>query len=241
MNFDVEKNVNEAVKWIQDYHQKSNTKGFVLGISGGKDSAVVAGLLVKAVGKDKVFGVLMPNGEQSDIQDSIGVCENLGIQYTTVNIKPAYEAMLNILPSAEGKETKINILPRLRMTTLYAIASERGALVVGTGNLSERYVGYFTKWGDGACDLNPIGEFTTEEVVAIGEYLGCYEGAIHKSPSDGISGSTDEEKLGFTYKELNIYMETKVASSKEVEDKIIKRHNQNAHKLALPPIFSRQK
>ncbi len=239
MDFNVEKNVNEAVKWIQDYHAKTNTKGFVLGISGGKDSAVVASLLVKAVGKEKVFGVLMPNGEQADINDSIGVCEQLGIEYTTVNVNPTYEAMLSILPSTEVRETKVNILPRLRMTTLYAIASERSSLVAGTGNLSERYVGYFTKWGDGACDLNPIGEFTTEEVVAIGEYLGSYEGALHKSPSDGISGSTDEEKLGFTYKELNHYMKTKSIENKETEEKIIKRHNQNMHKLQLPPIFSK--
>ncbi len=240
MSFNVEKNVNEVVEWIQNYHTKSNTKGFVLGISGGKDSATVASLLVKAVGKEKVFGVLMPNGEQSDINDSINVCETLGINYSTVNINNSYNAVLDMIPSSENKETKINILPRLRMITLYSIASEKGYLVAGTGNLSERYVGYFTKWGDGACDINPIGEFTTKQVVEIGEYLGAYEGAIHKKPSDGISGSTDEEKLGFLYSEVNEFIENGSISNKETQEKIIARNIANKHKLELPPIFQKE-
>lgn len=239
MDFNVEQNITECTNWIKEYLHSSGADGFVLGISGGKDSAVVASLLVKAVGKEKVFGVMMPNGEQSDISDSQKVCETLGIEHTTVNINSAYEQMLSILPSTNVRETKINILPRLRMTTLYAIASERKSLVVGTGNLSERFVGYFTKWGDGACDLNPIGEFTTEEVVELGKHLGTFEGALLKKPSDGISGSTDEDKLGFTYKSINDYIENNSIDDKEIEQKIVTKHNQNKHKAQLPPIFKR--
>ncbi len=239
MSFNVEKNVNSCVEWLKDYLTNSGAKGFVLGVSGGKDSAVVASLLVKAVGSNKVFGVLMPNGEQADIHDSKAVCENLGISYDIVNINETYNSILKALPSTDVTETKINILPRLRMTTVYAVASEKGCLVAGTGNKSEKYVGYFTKWGDGAFDLNPIAEFTTDEVVAIGQYLGTYEGALMKKPSDGISGSSDEDKLGFTYKELNQFMETNSIENKENEQKIIKKHAQNQHKVVPSPIFKR--
>ncbi len=237
--FNVERNVEEIVKWLQNYLETSKAKGFVLGISGGKDSAVVASLLVKAVGPKKVFGVLMPNGTQKDIDDSIKVCEGLNIEYTTVNIESAYNAMLEILPSTNVAETKVNIQPRLRMTTLYAVASEKGYLVAGTGNKSEKYVGYFTKWGDGAYDINPIGDFNTVEVVKIGEYLNSFSGAIHKAPSDGISGTTDEDKLGFTYGQVNEFMENGHIEDKNIESKIITKHNQNKHKSEPVPIFKK--
>lgn len=239
MTINIEKNVNEIKVWLQDYLKNTGAKGFVLGVSGGKDSAVVASLLVSAVGKEKVFGVLMPNGEQSDISDSVSVCENLGISYTTINVNQPYEAIVKSLPTTNVRETKINIVPRVRMTTLYAIASEMNYLVVGTGNASERFVGYFTKWGDGACDLNPIGEFTTEEVVKIGEYLGSFEGALYKNPSDGISGSSDEEKMGVSYKEINIFMQNNKVDDKEHEQIIVTRNKQNQHKLMTPPLFKK--
>ncbi len=239
MNTDIEKNVNGIVDWIKDYKNNSGAKGFVLGVSGGKDSAVVASLLVKAVGSENVFGVLMPNGVQPDISDSQAVCEHLGIEYTTVNINGAFESLVKVLPSTNVAETKINIQPRLRMTTLYAIASEKNYLVVGTGNASEKYVGYFTKWGDGAFDLNPIAEFTTEEVVKIGEHLGTFTGALYKNPSDGISGSSDEEKMGVSYKEVNEFIANGSIADKAHEQIIITRNKQNQHKMTTPPVFKK--
>lgn len=237
--FNAEKNVNEIAVWIKDYLAQSGAKGFVVGVSGGKDSAVVASLAVKAVGAENVIGVLMPNGEQSDISDSIGVCETLGIKYETVNLSEIYKEFLKAIPSSENRETKINILPRLRMTTLYSVASEHNYLVIGTGNKSESFVGYFTKWGDGAYDLNPISQFTTEEVVKLGEALGSFKGAIYKSPSDGISGTSDEEKLGVLYSEVNEFMASGSIENKEHEKIIIKRNKQNQHKLQSPPVFKR--
>lgn len=240
MNFDAKKDVNEIVDWLKQYLTQSGAKGFVIGISGGKDSAVVASLAVKAVGCENVIGVLMPNGVQADISDSIGVCETLGIKYETVNLSAIYEEVLKAIPSAENRETKINILPRLRMTTLYSVASEHNYLVIGTGNKSESFVGYFTKWGDGAYDLNPISQFTTEEVVKLGEELGTFKGAIYKKPSDGISGSSDEEKLGVLYSEINEFMEFGTIENKEHENIIVKRNKQNQHKLQSPPTFIRK-
>ncbi len=231
--------VDDNLKWIKNQLDSTGAKGFVVGISGGKDSAVVAGLLCKAVGNDKVFGVLMPNGEQSDIKDSVEVCEKLNIKYKTVNIKKAYDGLVSELGETSNRETLINIMPRLRMTTLYATAQEMGFLVCGTGNKSETYIGYFTKWGDGGCDINPIGDFTTDEVVAIGEYLNVPSCAIHKPPSDGISGISDEEKIGFKYEDLNNYLKTGLCEDHSVKDKITKRHNANLHKLKPIPVFKK--
>lgn len=237
----IEKNVDAICTWLNDYLQKSGAKGFALGISGGKDSAVVAGLLVKAVGKENVIGVLMPNGLQADIDDSIKVCEGLDIKYEIVNIKDAYEGLVNALPSIKNRETKINITPRIRMTTVYAVASEHNYLVCGTGNKSEGFVGYFTKYGDGGYDINPISDFTTDEVVKIGEYLNVYDGAIHKVPSDGISGVSDEEKLGFSYNDVNSLIENGRIENKKIESQILDRNAKNEHKRVMPPTFKKIK
>lgn len=239
MKINLEKNIDAICIWLKDYLKQSGSKGYVIGISGGKDSAVVATLLVKAVGKENVIGVLMPNGTQSDISDSIAVCEDLDIKYETINIKPAFDGILSVLPTTNNTETKVNINPRLRMTVLYAVASEHNYLVAGTGNKSETYVGYYTKWGDGAYDINPIADFTTEEVVMMGDILGSYKGAVHKTPSDGISGTTDEDKLGFLYKQVNEFMENGNIEDKEAESKIIKKHSQNQHKRQMPPTFKK--
>lgn len=239
MKLDLEKNVDAICAWLRDYLKSSGAKGFALGISGGKDSAVVAALAVRAVGKENVFGVLLPNGEQSDISDSIAVCEKLGIEYKIVNVKNAYDGLVEAISPINNRETAINIVPRLRMTTIYAIASEKNYLVIGTGNKSESFVGFFTKFGDGGYDLNPIADFTTEEVVALGKFLGAYDGAILKTPSDGISGTSDEEKLGFTYNEVNEFIENQSISDKEHEKQIIKKHTQNEHKRQMPPTFKK--
>ncbi len=231
--------VEDICKWIRDKQKEANAKGFILGISGGKDSAVVAGLLVKAVGKENVFGVLMPNDVQPDISDSEQVCKDLGINHMTVNINDAFIGLKNQLGEINNKETLINMQPRLRMTTLYALAQEKGYLVCGTGNRSEGYIGYCTKWGDTASDLNPIAQFNTEEVIAIGDYLDVTKSVVHKTPTDGLSGKSDEEKIGFTYKELNTYMETGKIDDNAKKEKIDRMHKVSRHKFEPIPVYKK--
>jgi NAD+ synthase len=238
-NFNTEKICKDIINWIKDYfNAESGAKGAVIGISGGKDSSVTAKLLVEALGKERVFGVLMPNGEQKDIADSLRVVDILGISYKTVNIEKAYKGILDgIGEEALSIDAKINIPPRLRMTTLYAIGSTLHYRVCGTGNKSEGFVGYTTKWGDNAFDFNPIGDMTTEEVVGIGDYLGLPYELTHKTPSDGLSGQSDEEKLGFTYKQLNDYIENGSSKDIEIDEKIRLKHEYNKHKGILPPKY----
>lgn len=239
MSFNVEKNVDELVKWIREIIKNANAKGAVIGVSGGKDSGACLGLLVRALGKENVFGVLMPNGVQNDIDDSEDICRDLDVSYTKVDIKNAYDGIVNSIGFLSNSESFVNINPRLRMTVLYAIAAEKNYLVCGTGNRSESYVGYFTKWGDGGHDFNPIGNFTTEEVIAIGDYLNLSKAVMHKTPSDGISGLSDEEKLGFAYNDVNRFLENGEIPNKEIEKLIIKKHEQNTHKLIMPPKFEK--
>jgi NAD+ synthase len=238
-NFNAEKTCKAIINWIRDYFKAQPfTKGAVIGISGGKDSTVTAKLLVEALGKERVFGVLMPNGEQKDIADSLRVVDILGINYKTVNIEKAYKGILDgIGEEALSMDAKINIAPRLRMTTLYAIGTSLHYRVCGTGNKSEGFVGYTTKWGDNAFDFNPIGDLTTEEVVAIGDYLGLPYELTHKIPSDGLSGQSDEEKLGFTYRQLNDYIENGSSGDTEIDEKIKLKHEYNKHKRILPPKY----
>lgn len=246
----------KLIKWVQSYTEQTNAKGYVLGISGGKDSAVVAALLCEAIGKDKVLGILMPNGTQSDISDSYEVCEVLGIDYQVVNIRESYDAIFKqiestpevLYPGDDGgycartnkaleygitKEAAINIAPRLRMTTLYTIAQSVGYRVAGTGNRSERYVGYCTKWGDMAADINPIAGLTMHEVLDLGDELGLPHHLVHKTPSDGLCGLSDEDKMGFTYRQLDDYI-LKGSSGDEKVDKVIKKkHLMSAHKRGV--------
>ncbi len=238
-NFNTEKICKDIINWIKDYfNTQPSAKGAVIGISGGKDSTVTAKLLVEALGKERVFGVLMPNGEQKDIADSLRVVDILGIRYKTVNIEKAYTGILDgIGQEALSIDAKINIPPRLRMTTLYAIGSTLHYRVCGTGNKSEGFVGYTTKWGDNAFDFNPIGDMTTEEVVAIGDHLGLPYELTHKTPSDGLNGQSDEEKLGFTYKQLNDYIESGSSGDLEIDEKIRLKHEYNKHKGILPPKY----
>ena len=251
--FDAEFYKDSVIDWIKNWfeNQSGNAKGIIIGISGGKDSTVAAALCVKAIGKDKVLGVLMPNGEQKDIEDSIEICEFLGISYRVVDIQPAYDAIYNMIRYSKNSmvnknidsffplsnHTLTNIPPRIRMTTLYAIGQEIGYRVCGTGNASEAYVGYFTKWGDGAHDFNPIANFTTDEVVALGHALGLPSHLVDKVPSDGLCGKTDEDNLGFTYKELNAYLHGNESIDKETIEKIEKLHIYNLHKRDPIPRF----
>lgn len=238
-NFNAEKVCKDIINWIKEYfNNQHGAKGAVIGISGGKDSTVVSKLLAEALGKDRVFGVLMPNGEQKDIQDSLKVVETVGISYKIVNIEKAYKGLLEgIEENSLSVDAKINIPPRLRMTTLYALGASLNYRVCGTGNKSEGFVGYTTKWGDSAFDFNPIGDLTTDEVIAIGDYLGLPYELVHKTPSDGLSGKSDEEKLGFTYEQINNYIEMSTCGNAEIDEKIRLKHEYNKHKGILPPKF----
>ena len=249
----VEKLTNEVIAWIQDWfnNKSGNAKGVILGISGGKDSSIVAALCAKALGKDKVYGVLMPNGEQKDIDDAIEICEFLGIKYRVVNINKVVESIESAIRYSKSYykndfvnnflplsiHTKTNIPPRVRMTILYAIGQELGYRVVGTGNFSERFVGYFTKWGDGACDFNPIGSLNTEEIIAVGNYLNLPGHLVNKEPADGLCGKTDEENLGYSYEDVNTFSIYKTCGDEEIDKKIEKAHLYGQHKLNLIPMF----
>ena len=200
----------EAVAFIKDYFEKNGnaeTKA-VIGISGGKDSSVVAALCCEALGKDRVIGVMMPNGIQKDIEDSKRLCSFLGIRNYTVNIEDAYKGITGSITSAVGasetpSQYKTNTPSRLRMVTLYGIAAMLGnARISNNGNLSERLAGFFTLWGDGAGDFAPLAYLFVSEVVQLGLELGLPEELVRKAPSDGMCGMTDEAKLGFTYDEL---------------------------------------
>lgn len=235
------------IKGIKKYVEETNAKGFVIGISGGKDSTVVAKLLVEAIGKDKVLGVMMPNGEQSDIEDSKRVCELLGIEYMTVKIEDVYESLINSIEYSDkdgsfnlistgesilvSDKSKTNIPPRLRMTTLYAVAQSIGYRVAGTGNRSERYVGWFTKHGDGGFDYNPIAPLCCTQVVRLGDELELPYDLVHKTPSDGLTGKSDEDNLGFTYEQLDNYILDGTSGDKEIDKKIENLHNLSKHKL----------
>ena len=200
----------QAIKWVKDYFEKNGndqTKA-VIGISGGKDSSTVAALCCAALGKDRVIGVMMPNGVQTDIEDSKKLCAFLGIKNYTVNIAEAYKGLTNEIKSVTGLEQtppqyNTNTPARLRMATLYSIAAIEGnCRVSNNGNLSERLAGYFTLWGDGAGDFAPLANLYVSQVVKLGLALGLPNELVQKAPSDGMSGMTDEEKLGFTYNEL---------------------------------------
>lgn len=249
----VEKLTNEVVAWIQDWfnNKSGNAKGVIIGISGGKDSTIVAALCAKALRKDKVCGVLMPNGDQRDIDDAIEICKFLGIRYRIVNIASIVEALNNSIrfsPAYYKNEemdkffplsvhTQTNIPPRVRMTILYAIGQELGYRVVGTGNFSERFIGYFTKWGDGACDFNPVGWLNTEEMIAIGNYLNLPGHLVNKEPADGLCGKTDEENLGYSYEDINTFSIYKTCGDEEIDKKIEKAHLYSQHKLIPIPMF----
>ena len=201
-----------VIQWIKDYF-KDNADGKVIcGISGGKDSTIVAALCVEALGADRVIGVLMPNGKQSDIKDSYKVCNCLGIGYYQIDMHPAYIGFTDqIFPFGNiTNYVKTNLPARLRMCTLYTISAlYPNSRVVNTSNYSERYIGYSTKFGDGAGDFSPLGNLTVREVLTIGDDLGLPYELVHKTPSDGMSGMSDEDKLGVKYSQIEQYLENK--------------------------------
>ena len=237
MKFNVEKATEGIIKWIQKWFE-TNGKGCnaVIGISGGKDSTVCAGLLVKALGKDRVIGVLMPNGAQADINDSYKVCEFLGINKYVINIDQAYRHILRAIGFNlidVSKQTEENLPPRLRMSVLYAVSQSVNGRVCNTCNLSEDWVGYSTRYGDSVGDFSPLSNYTVTEVKEIGHYLGLPDELVDKTPIDGLCGKSDEENLGFTYTELDQYIRNGILPSPKIKKIIDDKHVKNAFKLCL--------
>lgn len=249
--FDAEIIKNDVVKWIKDWFNE-NGKGCnaIVGISGGKDSSIVAALCVEALGKDRVIGVLMPNGEQRDIDMAKKLIKHLSIHSIEINIDEAVNCVLNGIVTAiyddvrQGfdtlkisDQTKINLPARIRMSTLYAVNQSMNGRVANTCNLSEDWVGYSTRYGDAAGDFSPLSNLTVTEIKQIGRVLGLPDDLINKVPTDGLCGKTDEDNLGFTYDVLDRYIRTGEIEDEEVKKRIDTMHEKNLFKLQLMPSF----
>ncbi len=241
MSFNALKVKNDIVKWIKDWFE-INGKGCkgVVGVSGGKDSSVVAALLVEALGKENVVGVLMPKGEQFDIDVSKALVEHLGIESYTVNINDAYNGLMKELEKSGvpvNTQAITNLPPRIRMATVYAVSQSVNGRVANTCNLSEDWVGYSTRYGDSVGDFSPLSKLTVQEVKEIGRVLGLPSMFVDKVPIDGLCGKTDEDNLGFTYETLDRYIREGVCEDEETKARIDRLHKINQFKLELMPVF----
>lgn len=241
MDFNANMVKEEIIAWIRSWFE-TNGKGCnaIVGISGGKDSSVVAALCVEALGRERVIGVLMPNGEQHDIDMSRLLVDHLGIESYTVNIHDGYEGLLASVKKELGevsRDTTINLAPRVRMATLYAVAQSRNGRVANTCNLSEDWVGYSTRYGDSAGDFSPLSMLCVREVRALGRALGLPSVLVDKVPIDGLCGQTDEEKLGFTYDALDAYIRDGVAPEPEVKTRIDRLYALNRFKVRFMDVF----
>ena len=246
MNFDEKKITKELLIWLKNWFLENGKDcNAIIGISGGKDSTITAALCAKALGNKRVIGVLMPNGEQKDISDSKRVCELLDIQSITINIKDIVNDEIKVLLKAINElgknelsnQTIINLPPRIRMATLYAISQSMNGRVINTCNLSEDWIGYSTRYGDSAGDVSPLANFTVNEVRKIGIELGLPRDLVYKIPSDGLCGMTDEDNLGFTYETLDKYIRTGICDNREIQTLIDKKHLQNKFKLEPMPSY----
>lgn len=247
MRFNSKKETENVINFVKEYYKNNNLKGAVVGISGGKDSAVVTAILVEALGKENVVGVTMPcHSNNEDRSDAELIAKHYGIELLNFDLTSTFDTFKLELPNMginytdeQLKNSDINVRPRLRMATLYYIAAMYTAikqgtyLVAGTSNKSELYVGYFTKGGDQVHDFEVISDFTVSEVIKIGEYLKVPEKVLYKTPSDGLSGESDEDKMGITYDDIEKYIYAKPLKQ-EVKDKIAKLHNRNKHKFNMP-------
>lgn len=225
------------VKWIQDWFKENGPDcKAVIGISGGKDSSIVAALCVEALGKDRVVGVMMPNGTQDE--DSIKLIKHLGIQSITIDIQTAYVSIVSAI-NVQGSvtsQTNINLPPRLRMAALYAVSQSLNGRVANTCNLSESYIGWETRWGDAVGDFAPLAGLTCSEVIALGKELDLPEDLVEKTPSDGLCGRSDEEAFGFSYDEVDRWI--RLGTKGEHHAAIISRHNKNRFKKLDLPHYS---
>lgn len=237
--FEVKETTAKCVQWIREWFEE-NGKGCnaVVGISGGKDSSVVAALCVEALGRERVIGVLMPCGEQADIDMARKLVNHLGITSFEINIKSAVDGILHEMGEIEvTRQTQINLPSRIRMSTLYAVGQSMNGRVANTCNLSEDWVGYSTRYGDSAGDFSPLSHLTVTEVKAMGRALGLPEDLVDKVPIDGLSGKTDEENLGFTYAMLDKYIREGVCEDVAARERIDDLHKKNLFKLELMPAF----
>ena len=241
----LEKEMYNAIEWIKERVELVKAKGVVIGNSGGKDSATVLAMAVKALGKDKIIAVSMPcHSNINDFEDAELVAKAFGVKTMKVDLTNSYDEFEKEISEELIKnnmcelisESKVNIKPRLRMTTLYSIAQTLGYMVIGTGNLCEIMVGYTTKWGDSGSDFNPIGNFTVNEVLEIGRMLGVPEKILKKAPSDGLGNLTDEQKMGITYNQIEEMIETG-HTEKVAKDEIIRRYNNSKHKREVVPVY----
>ena len=236
--FDAVKVKNECVAWIRDFFAENGPDCCaVVGISGGKDSSVVAALCAEALGRDRVIGVLMPCGEQADIDMAKLLVEHLGIRHFVVNIQDAVEGLKRSIPFELSAQSRTNLPPRIRMSTLYAVSQCFNGRVANTCNLSEDFVGYSTRYGDAAGDFSPCAHLTVQEVKAVGRVLGLPDVLVDKVPIDGLCGKTDEENLGFTYATLDRYIRTGVCEDAKTRERIDHLHRINQFKLQLMPAF----
>ena len=247
--FEAEKIRDRLMELIREHMERCRMKNVVIGISGGKDSAVVAALCVRALGAEHVYGIMLPDGEQKDIGDSEKVCKALGITPHVINIGNVHKALLEAAKEGCGadldgageapvKASNINVGPRLRMTMLRFMGQSLNALLCGTGNLSEATVGYCTKDGDTAYDFNPIGKLTSLEVVQVGLTMPeLPEEIVNKTPTDGLSGMSDEEKLGVTYLQIHAYIRNGSCGDPEVDKIIAAKEKSSTHKRCMPPVL----
>lgn len=238
--FDAVKVKNDCVNWIRDFfEQNGRTCNAIVGISGGKDSSVAAALCVEALGADRVVGVLMPQGEQHDIDMAYKLVTHLGIKHYEINVKDAIESVFNSMPSEldVSVQSRVNLPPRIRMSVLYFVGQSLNGRVVNTCNLSEDWVGYSTRYGDAAGDFSPMANLTVTEVKEIGRVLGLPDELVDKVPIDGLCGKTDEENLGFTYAELDRYIRTGKIDDMAKKELIDNKHKWNLFKLQLMPTF----
>lgn len=247
MKFDAKKETENVINFIREYYQKNNLGGVILGISGGKDSGVVAALFTKALGKENVIGVTMPcHSKEEDRIDAKLISDYYGFTLINMDITNTFDTFkeevnkLGTFTEEELKNSDINLKPRIRMATLYYLSAlytalnKKTYLVAGTSNKCELYVGYFTKGGDSVHDISPIADFTVDEVIKIGEVLEVPKKVLYKTPSDGLSGQTDEEKIGVTYKDIASYIENENNVEEQTKQKIKKLHDNNLHKFNIP-------
>ena len=240
--FNANKMKNDCVQWIRDwFDQNGNGCKAVIGISGGKDSSIVAALCVEALGKDRVVGVLMPNGEQKDIEVAKELIRLLDIEHYMINIHNAVvgikHSVKSVLDDHWSKQSSINLPARIRMATLYAVSQTVNGRVSNNCNLSEDWVGYSTRYGDSVGDFSPLSKLTVTEVKLIGYALGLPSKFIEKVPSDGLCNKTDEDNLGFSYEKLDKYIRTGICEDAEVKAKIDSMHEKNRFKLEPMPCF----
>ena len=237
---DMQKIKADCIAWIREFFEKNGPGcNAVVGISGGKDSSVAAALCVEALGKDRVIGVLMPQGVQGDIDAAYKLVDHLGIRRYEINIQDTVAAVLSAMPRdlEVTPQTKMNLPPRIRMSVLYAVSQSCNGRVVNTCNLSEDWVGYSTRYGDAAGDFSPLCMLTVTEVKQLGHLLGLPAELVEKTPIDGLCGKTDEENLGFTYAELDVYVRTGFIEDQAKKARIDTLHRRNLFKLELMPHF----